>query len=999
MNAHSRTDLHTAASEGNLDLVRRLIADGENVDRLDADGLTALYFAAAGGHPQVVQFLLESGADPDGLTLSDARNSATVGSESSTAEQSNEEQFDDGDEDDDDDEFDDESYNDDEDEDEDEEADEESEGGQRGVPLLEALHHQDRTASAEVVRLLLSAGANVNARGDDLATPLMVVAWAQWPEMVDALLAAGADPNLADEEGTTPLLAALSVDDDRAAVTRIVHVLLAAGADIQQADEEGQTSLMLAAAYGHVELVRTLLEMGADADAEDHQERNALVRAAETLANLAEIGTDAGLDPDEILTGLKELGIDPESDHGRQLFAAMQNRHGPGSLTWTMGEIASEEQLAELRTAAVPWLNQIVEILVAHGCRLDQAASYLVKAGREDLLNSARGLDVTNALGETALTDAVREGAVDRVRKLLELGADPNARNTFDQSPLERVPMTRRGRECGRMLVEAGADVNARSPSGLTELEIALRDKNSDKVQFLLELGADVRVGAPVLWAVRTGDQTLLQEFLQRGADPNAALDADDTDWFAGFLKGTTPLMRAAAEQPLDVLQLLLEAGADPNAQDRSGRSAADLAIEHGRHNVAEWLQAKGGAGPEPQSFSVGLLVAAERGDVEQVRAMLDGGADPNVCGEGGMTPLILAAREGHHDVVEMLLKAGADVNGCSEPGYCGGNSTALRCAVVRGHTAVVKSLLEAGADTSPNYEYSSIPAEQENTIVPSTGTALHDAVRYGLQEIVELLLAVGADVNAADDQDETPLVTTVRHQQWQLARRLLAAGARKRDRDGAYLAPLDFVDAASQPEFAQSIRVVEQLVGTEAEPLKEIPGLVVFTIAPDGEQPSCGNDRESWQEYFAFDRALDEKTWRILDAVYDDCLARGHLLLLHKGIPSCGGKERRFVHLIPTADKYAALALYHVRGNEVELSTADILSWLREFERDHPFRLRGAGFDVVDLEFTEPLTDPASVAQRLVKFCPDLIEQNFPSWESLIQHLATKQRIHLWWD
>lgn len=93
-------------------------------------------------------------------------------------------------------------------------------------------------------------------------------------------------------------------------------------------------------------------------------------------------------------------------------------------------------------------------------------------------------------------------------------------------------------------------------------------------------------------------------------------------------------------------------------------------------------------------------------------------------------------------------------------PGYSGGNSTALRCAVVRGHTGIVKSLLEAGADTRPVYEYSSIPAEQENTILSSVGTALHDAVRYGRQEIVELLLAAGADVNAVDLQDETPLVT-----------------------------------------------------------------------------------------------------------------------------------------------------------------------------------------------------------------------------------------------
>jgi ankyrin repeat protein len=677
----------------------------------------------------------------------------------------------------------------------------------------------------------------------------------------------------------------------------------------------------------------------------------------------------------------------------------MQNRHGPGSLTWTLGEIESEDEVKELRETGAAWLNQIVEILVERGCRIDHAAPYLVKAGREDLLKSASGLDEPNALGQTALTEAVAEGAVARVRKLLEIGANPNARNYYDQSPLECVPVTRRGRECGRLLVDAGADVNARSPGGLTELETALQSSGSDKARLLLDWGADVRSGAPVLWAISSENQPLLKLLLDRDADPNAVLDADGEYAWQGFLQGTTPLMRAAADQPLDVLQLLLEAGADVNARDRAGRSAVDLAMEHGRNDVAEWLQERGGTAPDQRRFSAGLLAAAERGEVEQVRAMLAGGADPDVRGDAGMTPLILAAREGHELTVAVLLEAGADVNACSEPGYSGGNSTALRCAVVRGHTAIVRSLLQAGADTRPSNEYSSIPAQEENAIIPSIGTALHDAVRYGRHEIVELLLAAGADVHAADPQDETSLVTAVRHRQWQVAHRLLAAGAPRRDQDGAYLAPLDFVDAASRPEFRESMRIVERLTGTEAEAREEIPGLVAFTILPDGQEPSPGESSESWQEYFAFSQSLDEKMWKILDTCYDGCLARGHLLLRHRGMPGCGGKERRSVHLLPTADKYAALALYHVRGNEVELTTSDIIAWLRDFELDHPFRLRGAGFDVVEFEFTSPLADPESVARRLVKFCPDLIAQNFPSWEALIQHLATTHRVHLWWD
>ena len=82
-----------------------------------------------------------------------------------------------------------------------------------------------------------------------------------------------------------------------------------------------------------------------------------------------------------------------------------------------------------------------------------------------------------------------------------------------------------------------------------------------------------------------------------------------------------------------------------------------------------------------------------------------------------------------------------------------------------------------------------------------------------------------------------------------------------------------------------------------------------------------------------------------------------------------------------------------------MQWSPRQIIAWLRDFERDHPFRLRGASFDVVEIEFTSPLADPESVARRLAKFCPDLICQNFPSMAALVRHLATTRRVHLWWD
>jgi len=870
------------------------------------------------------------------------------------------------------------------------------------TPLLAVCDSDvDQPAALEVVRLLLAAGAEVNAADLNGQTPFMKAALRGWAEVFETLLAAGADVDAADEEGATALIRALSVDEeDRDAVTRIVQSLLAAGADVQQADDEGQTPLMLAAAYGHVALVRTLLEMGADAGAVDHVDRTALARAAESLANVTRDDEDGGLDPDEILAGLAELGVDPNSERGKQLLASMQHRHEPTALTLALSGIESADEFEAVRAAAVPWLNEIVDILAAHGCPLEPAVPYLIKAGREDLLHiEGLCLDATSSTGQTALTEAVSEGKTDRVRRLLQLGAHPDARNYFDQTPLQCAPATRRGLQCARLLVEDGADLNARNSHGLTILEDSLQSRDSEKVRFLLEAGADVRIGAPVLWAVLAGNVSVLKLLLDHGADPNAALDVDGEFHFKGFLQGTTPLMRAAADRPLEVLGLLLEFGADVSARDRAGRTAMDVAMLHGQRNTAQWLQERGGTGPGRGSFSAALLASAERGQVDQVRECLAHGADLNVRGEGGVTPLILAAREGHLAIVEMLLGAGADVNACSEPGYSGGHSTALRCAVVRRQDAIVRRLVDAGADVRPCYEYSSIPAEKSNTIVPSCGTALHDAARGGQEAMIEVLLAAGADVDAVDPQDETPLVTAVRTRHWQVAKQLLAAGARRRQQDASFLAPLDFPRASERPEFAESIRSMEALCGSSATRSEAIPGLVVFTVLPDGTPPPAGEDAESWAAYFEFSRSLDEKMWKVLDAGYDGCLARGHLIINHPGRPVCGKMEQRDIHLLPTSDKYAVLGLYGVSANEMEWSTRQIIAWLRDFEQDHPFRLRGCSFDVVEIEFTNPLADPESVAGRLARFCPDLICQNFPSMAALVRHLASTRRVHLWWD
>ena len=135
------------------------------------------------------------------------------------------------------------------------------------------------------------------------------------------------------------------------------------------------------------------------------------------------------------------------------------------------------------------------------------------------------------------------------------------------------------------------------------------------------------------------------------------------------------------------------------------------------------------------------LVEAADEGDIDDVRQMLDDGADVNAAVDGDGSPLIAAAREGHADLVTLLLDRGADPN-LAVPG----DGNALIMAAQAGHTTIVATLLDRGA--------------RIEDVVPGDENALIQASGAGALDVVKLLVARGANVNArvfADAAYERP--------------------------------------------------------------------------------------------------------------------------------------------------------------------------------------------------------------------------------------------------
>ena len=241
--------------------------------------------------------------------------------------------------------------------------------------------------------------------------------------------------------------------------------------------------------------------------------------------------------------------------------------------------------------------------------------------------------------------------------------------------------------------------------------------------------------------AIRASDQAAISAAIASGADPNAT----DPD-------GMPALMFAAIVGDAATMRNLLDNGADPNAANRAGATAlidaaadaskATLLISRGA-NVN--VESKAGATP--------LLIASSAdGNAAVVRMMLAKGAQVNVhdriqgipallTGGGNTTPLIAAARLRDPETLKILLAAGAEVNAKDANG-----ARALSDAVLFDNPENVRLLLAAGA--SVNFH-----------IAVWKHTPLIAAAMHGNAGVVQKLIAAGAEVNAVDASDSTPLM------------------------------------------------------------------------------------------------------------------------------------------------------------------------------------------------------------------------------------------------
>lgn len=179
--------------------------------------------------------------------------------------------------------------------------------------------------------------------------------------------------------------------------------------------------------------------------------------------------------------------------------------------------------------------------------------------------------------GNAAVFRAASDGELESMRSLLAAGANVNQREYEGETPLMYAAAAGRT-EMVLFLLEMGADINAVSNNGETALVRAAGDTAT--VRALLAKGADVELGAPLIRASYAGQLDTVKVLLEKGANPNAE-----------FLDGHTALIAAAVQSgSKDVVEALIAAGADVKHKNKQGKTAEMLAIENNHADLAELL-------------------------------------------------------------------------------------------------------------------------------------------------------------------------------------------------------------------------------------------------------------------------------------------------------------------------------------------------------------------------------------------------------------------------
>jgi ankyrin repeat protein len=623
---------------------------------------------------------------------------------------------------------------------------------------ISPLHIAAYFGDLEICKLLIKRGAEVDIKlpidsgigtSNALQTPLQYAVQSGNAGLVELFKNNGADINSPDSADQTPLHNAVISED-----IPIVKLLISYGANVNAVDNQGWTPMHFAAEHKDKSIVEMLLSKGADPNPKSDDEQ--------TPTTIA-VHNGSGEIVKLLYAKHKEINIyNAASMSDIESLEKLVDKEDVINKINTQGRTA-------LHSAVIAGQVQAVEWLLEHG-----ADANCVDDANETAISISLGIAQNFCLSSEP-NDVAR---FNTFRQILTLLIGHGATPDFSYG-IPREIVLSHPQQVAELMVDAGPNLNEpySDDKATTLLHRASWWGEKKVVEDLLDIGADINAvdsagGTPLHAATQscstgfsdvfTGPHIeILEVLIQHGANVDAANN-----------QNYTPLHGVAAYGDVNSVKLLLRNGANVNAVSKTNKTPLQYAASNGSTAIMDLLLAKGAdpnVADNENNTPLLLLLSSIPFDNDEKRLeiikyaikLIRQGVKVDTQNNEGITLLQEAAALGYPELLEELLIRGAPVNLKSKTGW-----TALHSAVSSGDVRSVGMLLKYNAEinvlgTLPNMirlPHFSHPAQTPLHIAISQG--YNDIVRYN--EIVRMLIASGADVNAFDGEKRTPLDVAV---------------------------------------------------------------------------------------------------------------------------------------------------------------------------------------------------------------------------------------------
>jgi ankyrin repeat protein len=469
-----------------------------------------------------------------------------------------------------------------------------------GVDVNSALHVAIKMGSAECVRMLCDAGADVNWLGNMGRSPLHAAAGGNHVDLLSVLLGAGAALECRDDEGATPLLTAC-----RHGARHAMLVLAEHGAELGAMDARGRGAVHMSVDAEAVDLVIALCQAGVDVDLADGESVRPLHLA---LQNGDELLAIELLESGATLDAVSDRGLHLAARSGCVKLVQLMLRSGDaGEATLASGTLDADGH-APLYYALLEHHDEVSAILLG------------VDSGTLETMR--------DRVGRTPLSEVCRRGWRDCAELLIDARRhSPNAPD-LDGGTAVHASAAAGQLSCLELCLANGGDANRVAPlSGQTPLLAAIE----------AVVAADGAAAA----------DAIVRRLIVAKADVN----------LANANTGVRPLHAAAARGARALARLLLDHRADVNAADAGGRTPLLVALEAGQRDMCRLLMST--AVGAASSAAASSTVSASSVAVADSLLLIDSVRADNE----GHTPLHRAIESGDFAFASLLLATGASAN------------------------------------------------------------------------------------------------------------------------------------------------------------------------------------------------------------------------------------------------------------------------------------------------------------------------------------------------